>query len=383
MGDSGSAAVIGGGIGGLAAAIALRARGWDVTVFERAPALTEVGAGIAVAANALTALDAMGVGPAVRSLSALQGAAGIRRRDGRWLSRTSAEEAEARYGNPTLALHRAALLKVLADAVPASALRLGAEAALVDPAAGLVSVGGGAPTAYDLVVAADGLRSAARRVIFPASPDPVYAGVTSWRIVVDAPSSPVVAAESWGRGTVFGMAVLADGRIYCYATAVAPEGGRAADEKAELARLFAGWHDPIPTLIDAADTVLRTDIRCLPSIPPRFHSGRVALLGDAAHAMTPNLGQGGCQAIEDAVVLAHEVGRAPVDAALPAYSAARRDRTASVAARSRRITGLTRVANPAGVALRDGGMWLAGRLGPNLVMRQMDDVMSWRAPTAP
>jgi 2-polyprenyl-6-methoxyphenol hydroxylase-like FAD-dependent oxidoreductase len=278
-------------------------------------------------------------------------------------------------------LHRAALLSVLAAAVPPAAVRLGTAATLVDPAAGLVAVDGTEPEAYDLVVAADGLRSAARKVIFPASPEPVYAGVTSWRIVVSVPSAGVLAGETWGRGKIFGMATLADGRIYCYATAVAPPDGRIPDEKAQLRTLFAGWHEPIPSLIEAADTVLRTDIRCLPSLPPRFHSGRTVLLGDAAHAMTPNLGQGGCQAIEDAVVLAYEVGRAPVARALPAYSAARRDRTASVAARSRRIADLTRIVNPAAVALRDGGMWLAGRLGPNLVMRQMDDVMTWRPPT--
>jgi 2-polyprenyl-6-methoxyphenol hydroxylase-like FAD-dependent oxidoreductase len=98
--------------------------------------------------------------------------------------------------------------------------------------------------------------------------------------------------------------------------------------------------------------------------------------------MTPNLGQGACQAVEDAVVLAYEVGRAPVADALPRYTAARRRRTAKVAARSRRIANLTRIANPVGGAARDGAIWLAGRLGPNVVMRQMDDIFTWRPPTA-
>ena len=111
--------------------------------------------------------------------------------------------------------------------------------------------------------------------------------MTSWRIVVNRPTSEVLPTETWGRGKVFGTAVLADGRVYCYATAKAPAGERAPDEKAELARQFAGWHDPIPALIDAADKVLRTDIHCLARPLGRFGSGKVVLLGDAAHAMTP------------------------------------------------------------------------------------------------
>lgn len=377
---AGSAVVIGAGVGGLSAAIALRGRGWDVTVYERAPGLEVVGAGLAMAPNALRALDRLGLGGAARALAALQGDAGIRRADGRWLSRTSAEAALARYGEPTVVLHRAALLDVLSSAVPDQVLRLGVTASVADADAGTVVTDDGQAVTADLVVAADGMRSATRAGLFPDAPAPAYAGVTSWRIVVPAPDGPVPSTESWGRGKVFGTAALADGRVYCYATAVAPAGGHAPDEQAELARRFAGWHDPIPRLIASADAVVRTDIMSLPALPACFDAGRVALLGDAAHAMTPNLGQGACQAVEDAVTLAYEVGRAPVAEALPAYSAARRPRTATVAARSRRITALTRFESPAAVAARDGALWLAGRLGPNVVLRQMDDLFAWRPP---
>ena len=145
-----------------------------------------------------------------------------------------------------------------------------------------------------------------------------------------------------------------------------------------MLRIFGRRPAPIPQLIESADSVVRTDIRCLPAPLERFHEGRVALLGYAAHAMTPNLGQGACQAIEDAVVLAAYADR---PAGLALYSAVRVPRTTAVAAASRRIGRLTQVANPVAVWLRDSAMRLAGRWGPNLVLRQMDPVLSWRPPS--
>jgi 2-polyprenyl-6-methoxyphenol hydroxylase-like FAD-dependent oxidoreductase len=370
------AVVIGAGVGGLAAGLALQRAGWDVAILERASGLEQVGAGLAVAPNALRALDVLGVGNEVRALSALQGEAGITAADGRWISRTDAAAAEARFGEPTVVVHRATLIELLAGTLAPGTLRLGVEAGPVDAAAGAVNAGGERMTA-DLVVAADGLHSPVRRQLFPRAPAPVYTGVTSWRIVVPHPGVPLRPVESWGRGTVFGIAVLGDGRVYCYATAPAPAGAQADDEKAEMLRVFGRRPAPIPQLIEAADTVVRTDIRCLSGPLDRFHEGRVALLGDAAHAMTPNLGQGACQAIEDAVVLAAYADRA---GGLALYSAARVPRTTEVAAASRRIGRLTQISNPVAVWARDTAMRLAGRLGPNLVLRQMDPILSWRPP---
>ncbi|XVU23327.1 FAD-dependent oxidoreductase [Actinoplanes sp. CA-054009] len=396
-----NATVIGAGVGGLAAAVALTRRGWTVTVLERAPALENVGAGLAIAPNGLRALDVLGLGGKVRAMAALQGAAGIQRPDGHWISRTDASAAETRFGLPTIVVHRAALIQLLADAVigyspsPSSSssdaragsgspdasasrggavLRLGVPVEDVDPATGRVVTPGG-PVEADLVVAADGLHSAVRRKLFPGTPDPVYTGVTSWRFVVPRPPGELELSETWGDGAVVGVVNLGDDRVYCYATAPAPPGERADDERAELLRWFGGWHEPIPSLMSAATDVIRTDIRCLDTPPPAFHSGRVALLGDAAHAMTPNLGQGACQALEDAVVLATHAGD------LAAYSKERAPRTAAVASASRRIGRLAALRGPA-ATLRNAGMGIAGRLGPNLVLRQMDPVFSWRPPAS-
>ncbi|MFO7253062.1 MAG: FAD-dependent oxidoreductase, partial [Actinomycetes bacterium] len=296
------AVVIGAGIGGLTAAVALERRGWRVTVCERAPRLEPVGSAVAIAPNAIAALESLGLGDAVRDRSVMQGDAGIRRADGRWLNRTRAEVIVERYGRPIVLLMRAELVGLLADRLAPDALRLGTVVRRADPATGRVETDAGDLDA-DLVVAADGIDSAIRAQLFPGHPGPVYTGHTSWRIVVPRPPGPCPYGEVWGRGLLSGAAGLTGDRIYCYFTAPAPEGATAPDERAELARLFAGWPDPIPRLIAAAEpeTVIRTDLRCLDTPLPAYHAGRIALIGDAAHAMTPHLGQGACQAIEDAV----------------------------------------------------------------------------------
>ncbi|MEV6301637.1 FAD-dependent monooxygenase [Actinoplanes sp. NPDC051861] len=367
------AVVIGAGVGGLTAGLALQRRGWDVTILERAPKLEAVGAGLAVQPNALRVLDLLGVGARLRELAGLQGAAGIQRPDGGWISRTDADRATERFGEPVIVVHRATLVDTLAEGLAPGTLRLGLTASDVDPDGRVVT--DGETLAADLVVAADGLHSTVRGKLFPDHPGPVYTGVTSWRIVVPHPGGTVMPTETWGSGKILGTAVLGDGRIYCYATAPAEAGGRADDEQAELLRLFGDWHEPIPTLIRAATSVTRTDIRCLDEPLPRFHEGRIALLGDAAHAMTPNLGQGACQAIEDAIVLAGCTDD------LNRYSAERVPRTSEVARASRRVGRMAGLDHPVAEWLRNTGMRLVGKLGPDLVLRQMDPVLTWHPPT--
>ncbi len=431
------AVVVGAGIGGLTAAVALEQKGWTVTVFEQAPSLEPVGSGLAIAPNALKALDTIGVGDQVRKLSAIQGEAGIRRADGRWLSRTSAELATARYGDPVVLLLRTTLVDLLSARLSPGALRLGTTVESADPDTGRVTTNTGT-TEADLVVAADGIRSRVRTALFPGHPQPAYAGVTSWRLVVPgngvgaseswgtgvstsescgvsaseswgtgvstsescgvgaSESCGVGASESWGRGLIFGVMPLADDLVYCYATATVPPGQTADDERAELVRLFGHWHDPIPRLLTGAGTVLRHDIHSLRTPLPAFHRGRIALLGDAAHPMTPNLGQGACQAIEDAVVLAHHtwrtaqphyaeegaVGRKALTDGLAAYSAARLPRTTRIVRRSATIGQLTQWTNPPAVAARNGLISLAGKLGPAAAVRQMDAVFDWEPPVS-
>lgn len=374
--DASTAIVIGGGIGGLAAAAALKRKGWRVRVLERAASLEPIGSALAIGPNALRALDLLGVGDPVRKRATVAGDAGLRLPGGAWLSKADAAAGIARYGDPTVLILRSEVVGLLRGLLADDEVSTGCEVTGVSPEDGVVSTADGEERA-DLVVAADGIWSGIRKSLFPEHPAPSYTGLTSWRMMVEG--SVIVFDETWGRGRVFGVNVATDGLMYCYGTAPAPPGEHAVNEKDELVRLFGTWHDPIPRLIDAADParVLRTDIWYLGTPLPAFHRGRVAMLGDAAHAMAPNLGQGGCQAMEDAIVLAHEVTGG---GGLAAYSAARLPRTTAIARRSLGISRLTATRNPVLVNLRDAALWTAGKLGPNVVLRQADLAFNWYPP---
>ncbi|WP_214416119.1 FAD-dependent monooxygenase [Sphaerisporangium fuscum] len=378
------AVVIGGGIGGLTAAIALGQKGWSVTLCERARSLEPIGSGLAIAPNALRALQTIGVGDEVRKLAALEGGTGLRAPDGRWFMHTDAATAQARFGEPIVVLLRPALVELLAARLAPDTLRLGTTVHAVDPGTGRVSTDDGDLDA-DLIVAADGIHSAVRRALFPAHPAPVHSGVTSWRVVVPRPEMDLRGSETWGAGTVFGIMPLAGDLVYCYATATLDRSGpKGGDQRDELLRLFGDWHDPIPRLLAAArpDGILRHDVFSSARPLPAFHQGRVALLGDAAHAMTPNMGQGACQAIEDAVVLAHVMEGGGTAGRLAAYTDARLPRTTKIVESSWNICRVTRWTNPLAVWARETLMSLAGRLPEELMLRRLDDVLSWRPPAS-
>ncbi|MET8836456.1 FAD-dependent oxidoreductase [Micromonospora sp. NPDC004540] len=354
------AIVVGAGIGGLAAALALHRRRWRVTVLERAAEPRELGTGLTLMANALRGLDALGVGEAIRRQGVPDSPGGLRTSDGRWLSRIEGAALERALGTAALGIHRTALHRLLRAALPAPALVTGAD--VVDVDADLPSVTyrrDGSPVTLraDLVVGADGLHSGLRRRLWPELPDAAYSGSTAWRAAIRW-TGPVATAVTWGPGREFGTVPLGDGRLYWYAAETAPPGGREPDELAAVRDRFGGWHEPIPALLAATppDAVLRTDLFHLATPLPSYVRGRVALLGDAAHAMTPHLGQGAGQAIEDAVVLgaACAGGRADLAGALTAYGRQRRPRSQAVARASARAARYgQQLRHPAAVAVRD------------------------------
>ncbi|HTF07977.1 MAG TPA: FAD-dependent oxidoreductase [Asanoa sp.] len=374
-----TAVVVGAGIGGLSAAIGLRRRGWDVTVLERAPRIEAVGAGLTLLANGLRALDALGVGAAVRAEGQVEAPGGLRTPDGTWLTRVDGAAMTRALGTTALGIHRATLHRVLADALPAGTLMLGVEVGEV--------VAGPRPRVdgreVDLVVAADGINSAVRRRLWPDVPAPVYAGSTAWRGVTTAAwaGAPVVGI-TWGQGAEFGMVPLGDGRAYWFGAVTSPPGAWHDDELAAVRERFGDWHDPIPALMAASDTVLRDDIYRLATPVPSFVDGGVALLGDAAHAMTPNLGQGANQALEDAVTLASLCDpAADLGLALAAYDARRRPRSQAVARAAYQMGRFgQQLRNPVAVAVRNTLIRLTP---PRAGLRPMIRYADWTPPELP
>ncbi|RJO69281.1 monooxygenase [Nocardia panacis] len=361
------AVVVGGGIAGLACAVGFVRAGWEVEVLERASRIAEVGAGLSLWPNAVRALDALGLGDEVRRRAGDCRAAGIQDAKGGWLTRYNMAQLEATYGLPIM-VHRADLLDILREAVPESMLRTGisVRSAGLD---GTVEHSAGASVG-DIVVGADGIRSVARRAVC-GEMVPRYRGYTTWRMVV-TPKEPVrEIVEMWGRGQRFGYGGLPDGRVYCFAVAAMPEGSPGGG-LAELRRRYAGWPEPVQGLIAAASeaNVLKHDIYDLPPLK-RLSAGRIALAGDAAHAMTPNLGQGACQALEDAVVLT-EIATSGGD--LARYDAERGPRTTMVVNQSRWVGTLAQLSWPPAVALRDAIM---RRIPEGPQLKAMGPLLNW------
>ena len=350
--------VLGAGIGGLTAALALKQKGIDVDVYERSPVLTDVGAGISLWPNALKALYQLGLRPALDGVSFVSMDGAVRSRDGTVLSRTTADQFIARLGLPVVVFHRGDLLAVLVDAARDVPIHTGHEGQDVEQDANGVTVrfANGACARGDVLIGADGLRSVVRdRVGVPGALK--YSGYTAWRGVAPFETAGLMAGETLGSGQRFGIAPIHGNRVYWYATDNVPEGQREPplETKARLTRLFADWHEPVPGLIRSTreDAILRNDIYDRDPAE-QWGSGRITLLGDAAHPMTPNLGQGACQAIEDALVLAHHLSSgSDVEPSLRRYEAERIPRTRSVVTASRRVGALFQVESRAFCRLRD------------------------------
>lgn len=377
-----TAVVVGAGIGGLSAAIGLHRHGWRVTVLERGAGFSPTGTGLVLQANGLRCLDTLALGVAVRQRGNHDVTGGTRRADGRWLARIAAGDLERALGTPAIGIHRAALHEILLGALPDGVVVTGAEVTDVteDGEVTYRTPAGIQQLNADLVVGADGIGSAVRAALWPESAAPVEVGVTAWRGVTPVWTDDLTVAITWDQGAEFGMVPLADGRVYWFgavnsARGTAP-GWFGAEELARVQARFGGWHDPIPALIAATDRVHRDSLACLDQPLTTYVKGRVALLGDAAHAMTPNLGQGANQALEDAVVLAAVADRPE---GLREYDSQRRPRSQQVAKASRAIGRFgQQLQNPLAVAVRNTVMRLTP---PRLALRSMARYADWHPPS--
>ena len=346
------AIIVGAGIGGITAAIALRQSGIEAAVYERAPELKEIGAGIALASNAMKVLSQLGLSDRVAGQGIPLANGDIRTWKGEVIVRGSAVPLVS------VCVHRVDLLGVLVEAWGADHINVGYECTGFEHHNDAVGVrfSNGEDVEGDFLIGADGIQSVVRAQIH--GPErPRYAGYTAWRAVATIEMEPKI-SESWGHGRRFGIVPIGNGRVYWYATKNALEGEleSANRRKQELRKLFQGWHQPIESLIDATDSdlILRNDVYDRVPLKVAWGEGLVTLLGDAAHPTTPNLGQGACQAIEDGIVLAGIFrASANIVAALRKYEEQRRARTAYITNLSWRLGKMSQWGNPTACWLRN------------------------------
>ncbi len=341
--------IAGGGIGGLAAALALRQSGVDVAIFERAPVFAEVGAGMSLWPNATRVLQSLGVLEQVMARGEPVNRFNLLRPDGTAISTIPMSG----YATPALCIHRADLHQAMRQALPAACLEASQSIESFTQCAGQVTVrsAGGLEAQADGLIGADGVNSVIRSQLHGVA-KPIYRGYCIWRGI--APDLGVRTrghiSETWGAGQRFGILPMGQGRICWYATRNCPPAERDGPEgrKAEIQALFRDWHDPIPALISATNpaAIMKNDAR--DRVPLRtWGKGCVTLLGDAAHPITPNVGQGACMAIEDAACLAKLVsGAHDLAAAFRSYEAMRSPRTTFVARQARRIGAIGQWQNP-------------------------------------
>ena len=381
--------IVGAGVGGLAAALALAARGLRPTVLERADVLAEAGAGVQLGPNAVRVLDALGVGEAARAAAFRPQAVEVRRaRDARLLLRAPlGEAAERRWGAPYLQLHRADLQALLLAAVrarDAAELRFGAvvEAAGAD---GGVRLAGGETLRADALVVADGVRSAARAAVADDDAAPRRTGQTAWRATVKTAALPAglvpPVAGVWTAPRRHFVHYPVRGGALVNVVGVTERGGVQEEgwtqrgDPAAFAALFAGWPEPVASLVRAAGEVWTWALHDRPPAR-RMAAGRAALLGDAAHPMLPFLAQGAAMAIEDAWVLADSLagggaGAGDVEARLAAYAAARLPRVRRVQAASTRNARLFHLPDAA-AGLAFGAAGAVDALRPGGAMARLD-----------
>ncbi|WP_409345533.1 FAD-dependent monooxygenase [Paenibacillus sp. MBLB4367] len=365
-GVSGKKALIAGfGIGGLCAAIALQKAGWETVIFEKASERTEGGAGIVMAANAMKALGKLGAAERVRMEGMEVGMAEIRTWDGKLITKLPARKQAERYGSPSYLIHRAELRGILSDVLaPGTDVQFNKKLENWVQNKGKVTVtfADGTRAEGDLLIGADGLHSTVREGLFGHTPLR-YSGYTALRgiSVFRDERYPMAAGggfEAWGPGKRFGFSHLGKGRIFWFAAINAPQGtmAPASERKRAALKHFRGWYDPIEAVIEATEgaAVLAHDIFDRKPAST-WHDGCVALLGDAAHPMLPNLGQGGAQAIEDSLVLAACLEKHPSDipAALLAYEQRRMARTNRIVRESRRMGRLVQLEHPAAIRMRN------------------------------
>lgn len=342
------AVIVGGGIGGLTTAIALQQRGVEAHVYEAAPEIHAVGAGIWVAPNALTVFQRLGFLDKILAGGFSVKSSCISDTTGRTLQHFSPSEMGA-SGLPLVPIHRAVLQKILIAQLAPNTLHLGKRCAGIEQGEHSVNVRfeDGSTATGDILIGADGIRSVVRTALF-GDANYRYSGQTCWRGIVNYTVPDVNAAtEMWSTkpGVRLGYSHVNARQVYFYATACAAHGGKdvPGTVKSHLAEIYSDFPAYLREMLSAAEElqIIRNDIWDFAPIPS-WHEGRIVLVGDAAHATTPNMGQGGCQAVEDGFALAEALSlETSVGAAFKRYEAMRMKKAQYVVNTSYQIGKLT------------------------------------------
>ena len=369
--------IIGAGIGGLAAAVALRRVGVESLTVERADSIREVGAGLALWSNAVNALRELGVEARVTDSASVVARNLVRTPAGRLLAINDYEDISRNAGAPCLCVHRGVLQRILLEELPPAWVRTGARCEGFHDSTSILE--DGERIDADVLVGADGISSVIRAGLHGAEP-PRYAGYTCWRGMLDKegvlPGGSALLAA--GAGKQFGLWPYRAGQLYWFLTKNAPQG--ATLTKADVLALCGDWAAPIPEVIEGTpeSAILQNDIIDRP--PLRWWGrGLVTLLGDAAHATTPNLGQGACMALEDAVVLAHCLSTVrPAESALREYERRRIPRTRAIVRDSWQAGRILQLDQPALEWVRD--RFMGSPLGRRAGTRMFRNLLEYKVP---
>lgn len=369
--------IIGGGIAGLTAAIALQQKGLSSSIFEAASEIKAVGAGLALAANAMRGFDHLGLMDEVVALGRLLPSFSIFDQSGKCITKADSQAVSRKYGLDNFLIHRATLHRFLVSKIDPNHVFTNKKAISFQYIQDKIEVSFEDGTSHltDYLIVADGIHSAIRKQLLPTS-HPRYAGYTCWRAVIDNNDLDISeSSETWGRKGRFGIAPLANRQLYWFACINAPQDSpemKAFDVK-DLWENFRGYHQPVPDILEKTldEQLIWNDIIDLEPLA-QYAFGKVLLIGDAGHATTPNLGQGACQAIEDAVVLADEIAACPdIQNAFQAFEKRRLKRTHYITNTSWQLGRIAQMDSPFLSYLRN----IAFRALPSrLKEKQMDKV---------
>jgi FAD-dependent urate hydroxylase len=336
--------IIGAGIGGLTAHLVCRRAGFEVQHYERQPELGPAGAGIVLWSNGVKILLALGLGDQLRQIGHTLERVVTRTSRGEPLTEMPVGDLERQLGAPVYPVSRTDLQTLLVNAVGPQALHLGKRCVRVEQTTDSATAyfDDGHTAVGDVIVGADGIHSVVRGAV-AGEVTPRYTGMVNWvGLLANGGLQPEhTGSEFLGEGRRCGLLPLAGNRVY-YGFACALDKGvpaPASGRRGHLRERFGDWPDPVPAVIDRLDEADMKYLEIHDLLPlPCWSRGRLTLLGDAAHATAPTLGQGGCQAMEDAIWLARCLGSTTLGVAdgLARYEAKRRERAELIVARSRK-----------------------------------------------